>query len=250
MTSRLSWQDTFRAGQGPDVVRVLCEQWRALAGTLSPDSFNAKEHEADLTELLCAHLRMVQRDTRLIGKWSYEDRIGEVVRISPTRLKMSNRRRTDIQFYSDIQHPDPPLDLVFEFKKVGRAATRRKDYAGDDGMLRFITGIYAVHQPLAIMVGILLEHHDDCVPPLVRWLDGAEAKQLLFMETVGRSHRYIPSRFFPNESPFDTEHLRPSDKAPPHGTIVISHLFLGFPNPPAPGAKRQRRAALIAALDA
>jgi hypothetical protein len=248
MTDRLSWRRAFREGQAPDVVRALCNGWADLAGSISSDTFHAGEHEHTLTEMLCEYLRDIQYKTKLTGKWSYETRLGKLERVSQRGLRVKQRKRTDIQFYSD--RSDPPLDLIFEFKKLGSRGAYRKTYCGVDGMLRFITGIYAEGQPAALMVGILMEHRDDCVAPLTRWLDGAEAKAALYMETVGGRQCITPSDLLAGLAVFDTEHLRPSASAAEHGTIVISHLFLGFPNPPAPGAKRQRRAALVAALDA
>jgi hypothetical protein len=247
MTDRLSWQRAFRQGQAPAVVQALCSGWNNLAQAISPDTFHATAKESHLTELLCEHLRATQRDTKLSGKWSYENRVAKLTRVSAQGLGAHQRKRTDIQFYSD--RDTPALDLVFEFKKLGSPRKRRDDYSGAEGMLRFITGIYAEGQPVALMVGILLEHPDDCVPPLSRWLDSAEAKVLLHMESVGDRQRYLPSRLFPEHSAFDTEHLRPSALAPEHRTIVISHLFLGFPNGPAAGAKQKRRTALIEAMD-
>ncbi len=68
---------------------------------------------------------------------------------------------------------------------------------------------------------ILLEHSDDCLPPLIRFLDSAETNAVLHLETVGGKNRHIPSGFFPDQPQFDTEHLRPADRAPPHGTIGV-----------------------------
>jgi len=44
------------------------------------------------------------------------------------------------------------------------------------------------------MIGILVMHEDDSLPPLAQWLDGMEAKSLLYMETVdGRQTRSPPN---------------------------------------------------------
>jgi hypothetical protein len=247
MGDRLTWQNAFRQGDAPAVVRALHQAWTLLATVDSPDTFRVESREPELTELLCVHLRETKHKTKLSGFWHYESQQGETRRVSAQGKRVHKRKRTDILFTSD--RCDPPLELVFEFKKLGRSKPRRDAYCGEEGMLRFVTGEYSKFQPLAVMVGILIEHRDDCLPPLIRFLDSAEAKTLLHLESVRGKNRHIPSRFFPDESPFDTEHLRPTDRAPAHGTIVISHLFLEPAGLPPRHAKATRRQSLVAALD-
>lgn len=131
---------------------------------------------------------------------------------------------------------------------LSHVKSQRDRYTGDDGMLRFVTGEYSVGEPLALMVGILVEHQDDCVPPLGDWLNSADAKTVLYMETVGGRQTRSPSAFF-TAAAFDTEHLRPRRKGPKHGTIVISHLFVGFPSLPRASVKARRRTTPRALLD-
>lgn len=247
MADRVSWQNAFREGDAPAVVRALHEAWTLLASIDSPDTFRVDTREPELTELLCVHLRETKHRTKLTGFWHYEAQQGVTRRVSAKGKRVHKRKRTDILFTSDRR--TPALELVFEFKKLGSSKPRRDAYCGEEGMLRFVTGEYSKLQPLAVMVGILIEHPDDCLPPLIRFLDSAEAKTVLHLETVAGKNRHIPSRFFPDESPFDTEHLRPADRAPEHGTIVISHLFLEPAGLPDRKAKVTRRRALLAALD-
>jgi len=244
MTDRITWQDAFRKGKAPAVVRALCEAWEELIAT-SSDTFHAGAKEPDLTVLLGEHLRAIKARTRLTGMWSYEQRMGTLKRVSVKGLRVTEPKRTDIHYFSDKDE----IDLVFEFKKLDHTPSRRNNYTGSEGMDRFVTGQYSLGHPAAMMVGILLEHHDDCVPPLMRWLNGADAKLQLHMETVNGQQTRSPSAIFPDHSPFDTEHMRPPGKGPAHHTILISHLFLGFPNPPRAIVRRQRRQSLIAALE-
>ncbi|TIU66195.1 MAG: Fis family transcriptional regulator, partial [Mesorhizobium sp.] len=37
-----------------------------------------------------------------------------------------------------------------------------------------------------------------------------------------------PSTLFPPTAEFDTEHKRPAELAPSHGTIRVAHVFLEF----------------------
>lgn len=69
------------------------------------------------------------------------------------------------------------------------------------------------------------------------------------METVDRRQAGAPSKLFSGHAEFDTEHVRPQGKGPAHQTILISHLFLGFPDLPRATAKQQKRQAIHAALE-
>lgn len=244
MIDRASWQAAFRAGDAPAVVKALCAAWRELL-SISPETFRPAETEPHLTELLCEFLRATKANTKLTGQWSYEGRQANLKRMTDKGLGVVKRKRTDIQYFSNRE--DPPLDLVFEFKKLSHLKSQRDQYV-EDGLLRFVTGEYSVGQPVALMVGILITHRDDAVPPLLRWLDSPDAKELLYLETIDGRQLRAPSRLFPAEGEFDTEHLRPVEKGPAHGTIIVSHLFVEFPNLPRAAAKRARRNHLLAEL--
>jgi len=246
MTDRTSWHRAFKAGDAPTVVRALHAAWDELVMS-SPETFNPHEKEPCLTELLGQHLYDTKAIHKLTGLWTYETRRGKLRRTTPKGVRIVERKRTDIQYFSNKE--DPALELVFEFKKLGHQKSHRDYYVGEEGILRFVTGEYSLRQPLAVMVGILVTHADDCVPPLAQWLNGSEAKTLLYMETVGGKQTRAPSDFFPDESLFDTEHLRSREKAPAHGTIVISHIFLGFPGLPRASVQRGRKQAVRDALE-
>lgn len=246
MSDRTSWQRAFRSGDAPTVVRALRAAWDYLVAT-SPDTFAPGEPEPRLTELLGQHLHDTKADHKLTGLWTYETRQGAIQRATAKGLRMGKRKRTDIQYFSNRE--DPALELVFEFKKLGHQKSHRDHYVGKEGMLRFVTGEYSLRQPLAVMVGILVTHADDSLPPLTQWLNGPDAKALLYMETVDGQQARSPSSFFPDESLFDTEHLRSRDKAPAHGTIVISHVFLDFPGLPRAEMRRSKQQALRDALE-
>ncbi len=245
MTDRVTWRTAFTAGAAPLAVAALHRAWEALAA-VDPADFGPGCAEPDLTEKLCLYLRGTQADDRLPGLWSYENLQAELVKTGD-KVRVFKRKRTDIQYFTEIEKP--PLHLIFEFKKLSHHKAQRDKYAGDEGILRFVTGEYSLRQPLALMVGILTVHHDDCVPTLEGWLNGPEAKTVLYMETAGGVQARRPSQFF-EVAAFDTEHLRPTGKGPAHGTIVVSHLFLDFPDLPRVATKRARRQALAAALDA
>lgn len=216
------WQRAFGKTDAKKVVQVLCEAWRELARD-SAETFHGKEKEHVLTELLGEYIRTVKAGPGLTGNWTYEDRQAALQRLPTGGLKVARRRRTDIQYFSDRL----PLRLVFEFKKLDHTKTRRNAYTGAEGMERFVTGDYSVGQPVALMAGMLLKPTSDCVPAMRTYLSSAAAKAALGMvaDPAGE-FVHSPSSF--SDAEFDTEHKRPAGKAPAHGSIVISHLFLSF----------------------
>ena len=241
---RTGWHKAFKAGDAAQCVAVMHRAWTELVAA-SPETFRPGEKEHHLTELLCQYLADTRASTRLTGLWSYENHQGRLDRKNPKGMVVTQRKRTDIRYFSNRE--DPALNLIFEFKKLDHRKTARDGYISE-GMLRFITGEYSIGQPLALMVGILTIHRNDTLPALHQWLDSPDAKSLLFMETLKTGQRRVPSAFF-EQAAFDTEHLRPCDKAPSHGTIVISQLFLDFPDLPRTAKSRSRRQTTSDALE-
>ncbi|WP_176115549.1 hypothetical protein [Burkholderia cepacia] len=224
-TKNLSdWQRAFGKSDAKKVVQVLCEAWRELVRD-SAQTFHGKEKEHTLTELLGEYIRTAKTGAGLTGNWTYEDRLGSIVRLPTGGFEVVKRRRTDIQYFSD--RLQPALRLVFEFKKIDHTKTRRNAYTGADGMERFVTGDYSVGQPVALMAGMLLKPTSDCVPALRTYLSSAAAQAALGM-VANPAGQFVRSPGSFSDAEFDTEHKRPAGKAPAHGSIVICHLFLSF----------------------
>jgi hypothetical protein len=228
MTGTDAWLKAFGAGTPLAVVTAVCDAWAELA-TKSYLSFNAKTHEPKLTELLAIHLRDTIAATRLTGLWSYESPQGQIVRRGAT-ASVTNRRRTDITYFSDREAP--PLHVVFEFKRINQGKGLRRAYAAE-GMLRFIDGVYGADQPLAVMVGVVLADSAKCLSLLE---DDLNRSTDLRFHPPGAQRLRSPSNAFPRQARFDTEHSRPSAGS----SVVISHLFFTFPiAPPAPSRSKK-----------
>jgi hypothetical protein len=220
------WLAVFPHDDARVVVSTLCNVWQELA-TLSAATFHRKKREPELTELLCEMIRSVFKErTKLTGQWSYERRMARIVKRKSMAIGVTDRKRTDIEYFSD--RPTPPLELTFEFKKLSHTAGRRKVYVGEEGMLRFITGNYSIKQPVAVMVGILEGSIAACVPPLISLLQTDSTRKLLHMCASPQPCVVAPSAIFDPDAQFDTVHSRDAAMAPAHGTIVICHVFLGF----------------------
>jgi hypothetical protein len=220
------WLAAFPQEDARVVVGAVCTVWKELAA-MSPNTFHPGVPEPKLTELLCEQIRAVfKARTKLTGQWSYERRRAHIVKQKSGSLAITKRSRTDIEYFSDRY--GHPFELVFEFKKIDNTKKRRDLYIGEEGMLRFVTGKYSVKQPAAMMVGILLKAEEDCLPPLVKRLQASEVRAALKIKAPVNKAVEIPSKLFPIDARFDTEHHRDAGLAPPPGTLVISHIFLGF----------------------
>jgi hypothetical protein len=222
------WLAAFPHEDAQVVVSTLCSVWAELAA-LSSATFHAGRREPDLTELLCEQIRAVFKErTKLTGQWSYERRLARITKNGEGGSKVVDRKRTDIEYFSDRQTPS--LELTFEFKKLSHTQARRNVYIGEDGMLRFITGNYSAKQPVAIMVGILSAARSACVPPLIQFLQTEKAREALRMCTLPEECVFQPSTAFALNAEFDTFHTRPASLAPPSGAITLCHIFLEFPD--------------------
>ncbi len=226
MTLQADWLSAFPVRPATEAVEALHEAWNALAKQPRPH-FHPKLKEPALTKMLKAYVeRVTARDRGLLGMWTAE---GVHHEMDMEAFKLTQERRTDIVYgWNDEARR---LELVFEFKKMGRQKVHRTHYLGENGLGRFVTGIYSRHQAVAAMVGILLDPEKDVVPPLRMALeDAALATELRLRPTQDGKPCHRPSALF-TMADFDTEHDRDVDLAPSHGSIRVSHFFLKFGYP-------------------
>ncbi|MCH2458432.1 MAG: hypothetical protein MK186_10320, partial [Henriciella sp.] len=143
--------------------------------------------------------------------------------------EMIEERRTDIVYgWNDSAQG---LKFVFEFKRLGRQKRHRDHYVRENGLARFVTGIYSRRQAAAAMVGVLLDPESDVVPPIREMLSEEEtAAELKLRPGADGSAITQPSALF-NAADFDTEHERDPSLAPTHGHIRVAHFFLPFGYP-------------------
>ena len=178
-----------------------------------------------LTKKLTVYVRdHVARRHGLLGMWTAEGTTGAL------NLKTGafEERRTDIAYgWNDEERK---LDLVFEFKRLGKQKKHRDKYLGEQGLARFVTGLYSRGQPLAAMVGILLGPESDIIPPIRAALAKKPTADALRLRTTPTgSPFYEPATILPKAT-FETEHERDKQLAPPHGHIRVAHFFWAFGN--------------------
>ena len=217
------WRAAFPIQSAAEAAEALGQAWSELTAEPRPD-FNQKTKEPALTKRLKVYLENhVARQRGLLGMWAAEDVIGE---IDPATGKLVEERRTDIVYGWNNKKQD--FKLVFEFKRIGRQKKYRNHYLGDQGLGRFVTGIYSRRQAVAAMVGVLLDSEADVVPPIRKALTDPDlAVELRLRPTADGKPFARPSSLF-SRADFDTEHERDLGLAPTHGCILVSHFFFPF----------------------
>lgn len=226
MTDAADWLSAFPLQSATEAVDALRQGWLELAGRPRPD-FNPKTKEDALTKRLKVYVENhVARERGLLGMWAAEDVIGE---IDPLTGILIEERRTDIVYgwNSETQ----AMKLVFEFKRLGRQKKHRDHYLREQGLVRFVTGIYSRRQAVAAMVGVLLDPEEEVVPPIREALNDTTLAALLRLRPTATGASFsLPSLLFATAG-FDTEHERDPALAPSHGTIRVSHFFFAFGYP-------------------
>ncbi|OAI24563.1 hypothetical protein [Methylomonas koyamae] len=238
MTPPVNWFSAFPIQPATEAVEALRQGWTELAARPLPD-FNPKTKEDALTKRLKVYVENhVARERGLLGMWAAEDVIGD---FDPSTGAMIQERRTDIVYgWNDsIQG----IKLVFEFKRLGRQKKHRDHYLHDQGLGRFVTGIYSRRQAVAAMVGVLLDPESEVVPPIRAALEDATLAAALRLRKTSTGLAYSrPSTLFAHAD-FDTAHERDAALAPTHGTIHVSHFFFAFGYPTStlkPKAAKQK----------
>lgn len=235
MTAGHDWLSAFPIRPASEAVDALCESWRILAEKPRPH-FHPGMKEPQLTKTLKTFVENVTaRERGLLGMWAAEVVLHEIDKDSG---KLSEERRTDIVYGWNDEKRN--IELVFEFKKLGRLKSHRTHYLRENGLGRFVTGIYSRRQAVAAMVGILIDPEQEVVPPLRDALSDKELIAALKIRPCAAGHPYErPSILFP-AADFDTEHERDPHFAPSHGTIRIAHLFLAFGYPTTTKKSKKR----------
>jgi len=226
VTTTSNWFSAFPIQPATEAVEALRQAWSELSDRPRVD-FNPKTKEAALTKRLKIYLEnYTARQRGLLGMWAAEDIIGD---IDPTTGELIQERRTDIVYGWNNEVQD--LKLVFEFKRLGRQKSHRDHYLREQGLGRFVTGIYSRRQAVAAMVGVLLDPEEEIVPPIINALGSSDLAAVLRLRPTADGKPLIqPSTLFVSAD-FDTEHERDPGLAPTHGHIRVSHIFLPFGYP-------------------
>ncbi len=221
MSTGTDWQTAFPLKPAAAAVDALIDSWRFLASVNRPH-FHPGMKEPALTKALKAYVENVTaRDRGLLGMWAAESVHHD---IDPETAELTHERRTDIVYgWNDAGRA---IELIFEFKKMGRQKKHRDHYLLAKGLGRFVSGAYGRHQMVAAMVGILIDPESEVVPPLQQAIGDVKLANLLRLRPTATGGHYAePSALFA-AALFDTEHDR--DPALSPGAIRVAHFFLPF----------------------
>ncbi|MDE1892635.1 MAG: hypothetical protein KGI13_09105 [Betaproteobacteria bacterium] len=217
------WQAAF--GRQTSVEKILdyvVTSWVELQKH-PPADMNFSEPEPRITKFFTVHLFKNAKANGITGIFIPEHPVADIVE---TKQELDKRGRTDITYYSD--RIDPALQFVFEFKKLkptpwGKAS--RLKYA-EDGIIRFVDGIYGRGADLGFMVG-LVDHECDAKPvaeALKRRIQGDDLSRFLRIIHNEQGDKITsPARTF-KICTFETYHARDHVKDSPD--IVLGHLIL------------------------
>ena len=223
LATRAAWATAFPLGTANDAVEAVCDSWVTLASRPKPD-FHKKKREDYLTRVLKTHVEHVTAPRRgLIGMWAAENVINRVDFETGTILE---ERRTDIVYGWNDQTRG--YQLVMEFKKLTSKASSRKHYLSDDGIGRFVSGMYSYGQPVAVMVGLLIDPDGQIVQKLCEQIGSSPYFEALRLRRNGTGEVIDQPSKLIAKARFDTDHDRPPPAGPPSGTIRVAHLFLEF----------------------
>jgi hypothetical protein len=212
------WFDAFPLETAEQAATAICKSWEFLVS--KPLHFHAKMTEPRLTKAVNIYVEQVAaRQVGLLGMWAAENVIGV---IDEATGEVQDERHTDITYgWTDAQSG---FQLVFEFKKLTQQAKSRAAYIGPKGMGRFVSGLYSKGQPVAAMIGMLVDAHAKVVPPLLEAIETTASISTLKSIKVKGKISQSPSTLFA-EAQFDSDHTRHSES----NSIRIAHLFLPFP---------------------
>lgn len=212
-----SWRDALPPDRVERVVRFVQKVW-ASTPVHKYKRFHFGEKEPYLTQVLWMRLRKLQRDAGLTGKFSTESHVGEM---DEETGEFGQRGRADIEYTSDCQGQE--ISVTFEFKKL-RTTDHRKRYI-EQGMLRFVSGLYSRTDSLAFMVGMTSAiNAEEAITGVSRSMQNPTARQMLCM-VKDQAGRYLrpPEPELASLMRFQTFHTRTRIEAP---DIFLGHFFV------------------------
>lgn len=217
------WQAALGRKAGIDkVLSFVVEHWAQLQKH-PPHDMASRQPEPKITKFFGVSLAKHAKAHGITGIFIPEHNVADIEEVTQ---ELQSCGRTDITYFSDSINP--PLELVFEFKKLkgekGGKALRAK-YCSH-GVVRFVNGIYARGADVGFMVGLIEKNADgsEVISSLSRTLQGSDMRTFLRMitDSSGKVVTVPPATFAQCE--FETRHARDHAKNCPN--MVLGHLIL------------------------
>lgn len=213
-----SWREALPPVRVERVVRFVRQVWEDTAGK-NYEKFHHGANEPHLTRVLCTRLQKLKINAGLTGQFVRE---APIDRMDEETGEFDVSGRADIQYSSDREGHE--IVVIFEFKKLRNNSGHRSGYI-DDGMARFVKGIYASDHPLGFMVGITAKiDADKALKGLRRSMLNPTKRTMLSMvaDDAGEFLR-APETELVGLVDFETLHTRTVIEAP---DIFLGHFFL------------------------
>ena len=212
------WNEGFPAATIPDLIRYIAQKWSSIQAGPNPFSFREKEPVVTVTLAHDLDDHADRQTFGLPGRFQPECAIPKPGD-KPGRMKIKGR--SDISYILQGR-----ATLILEFKKLDKNKRLRERY-WDDGMIRFVNGLYAKDQNVGMMVGLISGDKDNCIRLLEEEITDAETVLKIFcLPGPGYSYVHRPSSISEEMVEFDTLHSRSSVAVKEN--IRLGHTFLEF----------------------
>lgn len=217
------WGDAFgRKATIDDILAYVLTHWQLLQKHPPADLLPAKS-EPTITKFFGLSLRKNARAAGVTGYFVPENPVADINEI---KQELESRGRTDLTYFSD--NIDPPLDFVFEFKKLkskpGAKSSRLSYYK--DGVRRFVDGIYGREAEFGFMVALVASSTDkpEILHGLKQGIQNPDMEALLKMIKDAKGNTVVsPANSF-TACHFETAHGR--EHVENCADIVLGHIIL------------------------
>ena len=203
-----------------EILSFVQSHWRDVQKGPAPE-MGPSDHEPKITKRFRLWLNKGKSRHGISGYFIAEDEVGN---LDVDTGKVSDAGRTDIAYVSD--RIDPPLKIVFEFKKLKpQGKDVRREYCGS-GVARFVQGVYSRDDDIAFMVGMVKKQADgplilDALKRALQDSNMISLQRIILNSTEGAVT--ISDKSF-NECDFETQHARDHLKDCPD--ILLGHFLL------------------------
>lgn len=217
------WNEAFgRKARIDDVLAYILKHWKQLQKNPPADMLAGKS-EPTITKYFGLSLRKNARAEGITGYFVPENPVAD---IDEVKKELESRGRTDLTYYSDSI--DPPLDFVFEFKKLksksGAKASRDSYYK--EGALRFVNGIYGKGTEFGFMVALVANISDKAalLKNLQEDLKDSKMEDLLYLVKDEEGNSIVAPATTFSDCHFETLHSR--GHLGDCSNILLGHVIL------------------------
>lgn len=214
------WQGAFGKNDAiADVLSCVQKHWAHLQPK-SLEHMDFKSTEPRITKRFRLWLNKSKQTFGLSGFFVAEDEVGELDEVTG---KVAKPGRTDITYFSD--RCDPPLKIIFEFKKLKPSTKKDITHYCEGGIQRFVNGTYGPDNTIAFMVGLIKNQSTQTL--ILDGLRSGIQKHFSIQQRILPDGTYgaitLKGKLFPS-CDFETSHAR--NYKPNCPDILLGHFLL------------------------